>query len=209
VGTNTYFHDGHTDISPDQRLMDQLTIEVIQIHGQNMVYCPRKLVKEDRLLGEDVMSAFEKTYRLEMYIESVQEFGGQGDLLGKFGLEIDDEVDLVVSRTRFKEETELDFAREGDLIYFPLANALFEVVFVEHENPFYQLGKLTTFKMKCRLFDYSQEEMNTGYSDIDMLAHELENDNSIENSLFADNDVIKEESDDVIDFDEKNPFGEL
>ena len=134
-----------------------------------MVYIPRTIVNKDELFGEDTISKFEGGTQIEMYVESVDGFEGDGDFISKFGLEIRDSISLVVSKKRFVQEIANGRPLEGDLIYFPLTKGLFEIKFVEHENPFYQLGKLYTYKLSCELFQYSQEDLNTGWSDVDTI----------------------------------------
>ena len=171
MAKNSYFR---RNIGSEQRLIEDLTVEAIKMHGEDMVYIPRTLMNEDKLFGEDTQSKFDDGYSLEMYIESADGFEGDGDFVSKFGLEIRDSVSLVFARKRFEQvvtvnEASIPKPREGDLIYFPLSKGLFEIKFVEHENPFYQLGKLHTYKVSCELFVYSHEEIDTGYSDIDAL----------------------------------------
>ena len=167
MATNSYF----TRQTSERNVVEDLTIESIKIHGLDMVYIPRTLVNEDTIFGEDTLSKFTAGNYIEMYLESVDGFGGEGDFYSKFGLEIKDTVSLVVSKKRF--ETVMSSVttkpREGELIYFPLSRGLFEIKFVEHENPFYQLGKLYTYKLSCELFTYSQEEIDTGFSDVDSI----------------------------------------
>ena len=167
MARNPYFKE----YSGEQNVVEDLTIEMIKTMGKNMVYIPRTLINEDELFGEDTISKFDDGYQLEMYIQSIDGFEGEGDILSKFGLEIRDRLELVVSRKRFNktvgEYENITRPREGDLIYFPLTKTLFEINFVEHENPFYQLGKLYTYKLSCEVFTYSQEDIDTGYSDID------------------------------------------
>jgi len=167
MARNPYFKE----YSGEQNILEDLTIETIKTMGKDMVYIPRTLVNVDDLFGEDVLSKFDDGYQLEMYIQSVDGFEGEGDILAKFGLEIKDRVELVVSRKRFEQSVgdyeSITRPREGDLIFFPLSKTLFEINFVEHENPFYQLGKLYTYKLSCEVFSYSQEEIDTGYTDID------------------------------------------
>jgi len=169
MAKNSYFRD----VNSEQDLLHDLTIETIKIHGRDMVYIPRTFVKEDTLFGEDTISKFEGGVEIEMYIQSIDGFGGDGDFITKFGLEIRDTVELVVSKRRFEEsfahDSEITRPREGDLIYFPLSKGLFEVKFVEHENPFYQIGKLYTYKLSCELFKYSHEDLDTGFSEVDQL----------------------------------------
>jgi hypothetical protein len=155
----------------EQSLVNDLTIEAIKIHGQDMVYIPRTYVDIDQLFGEDVLSKFEEGNYIEMYIDSYDGFEGEGDFIAKFGLEIRDSITLVVSKQRFEQtmshDSNITRPREGDLIYFPLSKSIFEIKFVEHENPFYQVGSLYTYKLSCDLFRYSHEEINTDFSDID------------------------------------------
>jgi hypothetical protein len=172
MARNPYFKE----YSGEQNILEDLTIETIKTMGKDMVYIPRTLVNVDDLFGEDVISKFDDGYQLEMYIQSVDGFEGEGDILSKFGLEIKDRVELVVARKRFEQNVgdyeSITRPREGDLIFFPLSKTLFEINFVEHENPFYQLGKLYTYKLSCEVFTYSQEEIDTGYTDIDTIEEE-------------------------------------
>jgi len=165
------------DYSGEQNVIEDLTIEVIKSMGRDMVYIPRTLVNTDDLFGEDTQSKFDDGYQLEMYVASVDGFEGEGDILSKFGIEIRDKMDLIVSRKRFEETVGIYESttrpKEGDLIYFPLSKTLFEINFVEHENPFYQLGKLFTYRLSCEVFTYSQEEIDTGYTDIDTVEDEI------------------------------------
>lgn len=160
----------------EQNLVESVTIELIQGMGQDCVYVPRKYLNIDKLFGEDPGTSFEKTYTLEMYIQSFKGFEGT-DIIGQFGLEIKDKVSLVFARKRFKQEvTDKDPTiirpREGDLIYFPLSKSLFEINFVEHENPFYPLGKLYSYFITAELFTYSYEKMATPNSQINKVMNE-------------------------------------
>ena len=132
MAKNSYFRD----VNSEKDLIHDLTIEAIKIHGRDMVYIPRTLVNEDELFGEDTISKFENGVEIEMYINSIDGFGGDGDFISKFGLEIRDSVELVISKRRFEEsfshEENIIRPREGDLIFFPLSKGLFEIKFVEH-----------------------------------------------------------------------------
>jgi len=180
MAKNSFFK--HT--SNEQQVVEDLTIESIQIHGQDLVYIPRTLVNKDEIFGEDTISKFADGTQIEMYIESVDGFEGDGDFISKFGLEIRDSISLVVSKKRFQQELAMTRPNEGDLIYFPLTKGLFEIKFVEHENPFYQLGKLYTYKLSCELFQYSQEDIETGWSDIDAI--ETSHQDLVVNITFSD-----------------------
>lgn len=208
MATNPYFNNGHQNLAyQEQNTVDLLNQEAIQIYGQNMIYCPRTLVKEDKLLGEDVLSAFKERYEIEMYIENVNQFGGEGDFLGKFGVQVSDTIDLIVSRNRFEIETKRDHPSEGDLIYFPPSKTLFEIKFIEHETPFYQLGTLYVFKLSCEIFQYSHEDFKTGFDEIDSINTVLENTDDIVNDDYASNNDIQEIAEPNIDFSEDHPFG--
>ena len=143
------------------------------MYGQDVYYIPRQLIAVDEILNEDY-SRFVDAYAVEMYIETVDGFAGEGDLLSKFGVEIRDQATFVVSRRRWEQlvgvwNNQINNLRpnEGDLIYLPLSNSIFEIRFVEHEQPFYQLNNLPTYKLQCELFEYNQEEIETGIRDID------------------------------------------
>jgi hypothetical protein len=157
----------------EQNLIEDVTIEIIQGMGQDCVYVPRKYLNIDKIFGEDPGTSFQKTYTIEMYIQSYKGFEGT-DIINQFGLEIKDKISLVFARKRFKQEVTSDDPtiirpREGDLIYFPLSKSLFEINFVEHENPFYPLGKLYSYFITAELFTYSYEKINTPNAAINTL----------------------------------------
>ena len=137
--------------------------------GMDVLYIPRQLVQEDGVFNEEVVSEFDDSYLLEAYLENVEGFQGGGDLLSKFGIRQSDEITLVISQQRFEDlisqfivaDSEVKLGtrpQEGDLIYFPVTNNYFEIKFVEHEDPYYQLGKNYVFKLKCELFEYQDEK---------------------------------------------------
>ena len=165
--TNTYFRN--FDARNEQELLHSLVTESIQIYGHDVNYIPRTLVNEDTILGEDSISEYKDAYSIEMYIKSVDGFEGEGDLVSKFGLEIRDQIVFSVARRAFEG---LDIGvrpKEGDLIYFPLTEKLFQIMFVEHETPFYQTGALPTFDLTCELFTYSDEKIDTGVEEVDVI----------------------------------------
>ena len=165
--TNTYFRN--FDARNEQELLHSLVTESIQIYGHDVNYIPRTLVNEDKILGEDCISEYKDAYSIEMYIKSVDGFEGEGDLVSKFGLEIRDQIVFSVARRAFEG---LDIGvrpKEGDLILFALTEKLFQVMFVEHETPFYQTGALPTFDLTCELFTYSDEKIDTGVEEVDVI----------------------------------------
>ena len=168
---NLYFSD---TVRSEQHLYENIIIESLKMYGQDVYYLPRTIVNENRVFGEDVPSKFNNSYKIEMYIENVEGFDGEGDVFTRFGVEIRDEATFVVARKRWNttvgrnnNEITGERPREGDLIYLPLSNSMFEVMHVEHEQPFYQLANLPTFKMRCQLFEYSDEDFDTDITAID------------------------------------------
>ena len=167
MATNIYFQNSITD----QNLLNEINREVIQQAGIDVMYIPRTLVKEDLVLGEDVLSQFNTAYEIEMYVKSSDNFGGPDDAISKFGLDIRDELILVVHAESFKFATNITIHLEGDLIYFPLSKGLFEIKFVEDEQPFYQVGKNYVFELTCEVFQYGEEKIDTG-TDADKVERE-------------------------------------
>ena len=136
---------------------------------------PRSLVNEDTLFGEDTISAFNDAYAIEMYIKNVDGFEGEGDFMGRFGLEIRDQITFSVAQRTFKNlqlDSTYDRPKEGDIIYFPLTKKVFEIRFVEHEAVFYQTGALQTYDLVCELFQYEDQDIDTGIDDIDKIERE-------------------------------------
>ena len=164
MATNLYFNN--VTSHAEQELINDLTSEVIQLHGMDVFYIPRTLIKEDPLLDEDVLSRFEVAYEIEMYIKGTEGFGGEGDLVSKFGLDVRDEVIFTVHKDRFELATTKPKPLEGDLIFLPMSKGLFEIKFVEHEQPFYQAGKNYSFDITCELFQYSEEQFEKGVPEV-------------------------------------------
>jgi len=171
MATNVFFSQA---VQTEQNLVEDLVVESLRMYGHNCFYLPRKIVNEDTILGEAADSSFEDAYEVEMYLEGVEGFEGEGDLYSKFGVEVRDTATFVMSRRSWERFVSLDAnlatglrPNEGDLIYFPLSKSVFEIKYVEHENPFYQLGKLFVFKMTCDLFEYSGEDFDTNIEALD------------------------------------------
>lgn len=169
--TNVYFSHGTRN---EQYLVEDLIIESLRMYGNEVMYIPRTLVSKDNILGEDRLSQFKSAFPIEMYFENVDSFGGQGAFIQKFGLMVEQSATLVVARRRWDMfvgrygATQLpNRPNEGDLIYFPLSKGLFEIKFVQHQDPFYQLGKLYVYKLQIELFQYSSENIDTGIAAID------------------------------------------
>src|SRR6056300_276038 len=158
----------------EQVLIEDLILESIHMWGQEFMYIPRTLVSKDGILGEDRLSKFKSAFPIEMYLETVDGFEGQGAFVNKFGLMMEQSATLTVARRRWDQlvgrygQTTLPHRpNEGDLIYFPLTGGLFEIKFVKHQDPFYQLNDLASYKLEVELFQYSSEFIDTGDRDVD------------------------------------------
>jgi hypothetical protein len=177
MALNPFFLQG----SPgEQRLIQDLINEQLKIYGVDVVYIPRKFVRKQTIIKEIQSSKFDDNFAIEAYINSFDGYSGQGDLLSKFGMSLKDELSLIISKERFEDfispfmesgsDSEIELSsrpREGDLVYFPLGQRIFEVKFVEHEVNFYQLGKLYVYELKCELFEYEDEVIDTSIDEID------------------------------------------
>ena len=271
--TNVYFDTG---TKPEQHLYEDLMIEQLKIYGQDVFYIPRTLVKEDTLFGEDTLSKFGDAYLIEMYFENVEGYEGEKEIMSKFGLQMNEDVTFVVARRRFEQLVSHDSnliiktrPNEGDLIYFSKVSKLFEITFVDHDDPFYQVHNLPAFKLKCKTFEYSGEDLDTGITEIDAIEDansldllqyqitmeqsgtfneglqledgtgNIEQEDSTDNVIGenetggekivletgdyiiqeafkvdtvdenAMNDFFEKEDDDILDFSESNPFGDI
>ena len=160
----------------EQKFIENLIVETIEIYGQDIYYVPRTLVNRDTVFGEDSDSKFESAKAIRAYVNNVEGWEGQGELLSKFGVRIEDKTTFIFSREKFKEHVDDSTVlnvegrpNEGDLIWFPVTKHLFSIKFVEAEKPFYQLGKGYVWECQCELFEYSDEEINTGITDLDAI----------------------------------------
>ena len=167
---NTYFSHG---THAEKRLYEDLIIEQLKVFGNDVYYMPRENISQDDILG-NTTDKFTDAYSIEMYVEDVNGFAGQGDLIGKFGLEIRDELTFVVSRRQFEilvdnpsNTLNINRPKEGDIIWMPLFKKFWQVDYVEDEDPMYQINDLPIFKLKCSVWEYSSESVETGVLDID------------------------------------------
>ena len=197
MATNTYFSQGTTG---EQDLTQSLVNEQIAMFGRNVYYIPRTLVKSDTVFGEDTMSKFEGAYLIEAFIEDNSGFRGDGDMFTKFGVQIADQATFVISRTRFTEAVDDNATlivegrpNEGDLVYFPMANKIFEIQFVEYEVPFFTLGKQYTWGLRCELFQYSDEDIDTGITEVDAIEVNYANAISVNVAEGGSGDFVAEE----------------
>jgi len=166
MATNPHFKP---NVFTEQNLYEDLVIESIRMYGFDVYYIERTTENLDVILNETVEDKFDTSYEVEMYIENTEGFEGEGNLLSKFGLEIRDEATFIIAKKVWKAYSDKERPNEGDIIYLPLSKSFFEISFVEHEQPFYQLSNLPIYKLQCKLFEYSDEEFNTGISEIDSI----------------------------------------
>ena len=162
----------------EQRLVQSLINEHLKIYGVEVTFIPRKFVNQSTILEEVTASKFDDNFLIEAYVDNYDGYAGAGDVLTKFGMSLRDEVTLTISKERFEEfiapfmeaDDDIELSsrpREGDLVFFPLGQRLFEIKFVEHEEPFYQLGSNYVYKLKCELFEYEDEVIDTDIAAID------------------------------------------
>lgn len=241
---NPYFQSGlGPGISSEQHLVEDLVIESLKIHGQEVYYLPRTQTNVDKVFVEDAMAKFTSVLPIEMYMANVSGFEGSGELFTKFGIQVTDQATFIVAKRRWEESVLRTGAftlpprpNEGDLIYFPLTKSFFEVKYVQHLNPFFQLGKFYVYSLQCELFQYSSERIETGDPEIDtplsirsrnlldntMLDEEgealldeqgnqlIRNDAPSKlDSIFDQDDEFEVEGENILDFSITNPFGEI
>lgn len=219
----------------EQDLIESLIVESIKIYGIDCYYIPRNPIntrKEiDFVFNETTNVIFDQNYMVEMYIKNIDSFAGDNTFMSKFGLEIRDQVTFSCAVRTFDWEVSqqsshdhasddqqtiysstIERPREGDLIFFPLNKKVFEIKFVEHESIFYQLGALQLYDLKCELFEYSGEVMNTGIPEVDIFYQQASmafTEDPVQLDavdLLADNHKIQQDANNFIDFSERDPF---
>ena len=228
MATNPYFKN--QGYKPTQGLIEELAQEAIQVNGIDVVYIVKTTDKIDNIFGDNQLGKLKNAFSIEMYLKNARQFEGERDVVSKFGMEIKDNVTLVVSKKRFREEAlklpeiggrlyPMSRPIEGDLIYLPLAPSsdnLYEIKFVENEDVLYQQGDYYTFRLDCELFKYSMEDIETGFSKIDDIQTEMtktettEKDGTfiIDNKKPNDNNIFESMGSDIIDFTERDPFSQ-
>ena len=181
MALNPFFLQGSPN---EQNLIQDLVNEHLKIYGVEVTYIPRKFVRKQTIIKEIQSSVFDDNFLLEAYVNTFDGYGGQGDIMTKFGVSLRDELTVTISKERFEDfispflaaDDDYELAtrpREGDVIFFPLGSRLFEVKFVEHEQPFYQLGKNYVYQLKCELFELEDEVFDTDIDEIDSQIEDL------------------------------------
>lgn len=180
MALNPFFLQGSRS---EQNLVQSLINEQLKMYGVEVYYIPRDYINTNTIIREVIQSEFQSAFPIEAYVQNFDGFEGSSDLMTKFGVRVTDDLDLVISKERYEsyirplvqakyinnpEKVKLyDRPKEGDLVWFPLSDTLFEIKFVEHEQPFYQLKKNYVYTLKCEIFEYSDEVIDTGIVDID------------------------------------------
>ena len=222
MATNTFFNN-YSQVQ-EQSLIDDLVIESIRQYGVDVIYMSRAIKGRDKIFNEDDFPEYNEVYGFEVYVKNMEGFEGEGDFLSKLGLEIRDTLTLTVANRTFeryvtREVVDIVRPREGDLIYFPLNEKIFEIKYVEHESIFYQMGQTQVFDMQCELLEYSNQRFNTGHPSIDNYFAEYNTDiivdanNATLTALAATDDNASNldfelEADGILDFSETDPFSE-
>lgn len=222
MATNVFFRN--YDNFNEQQLIDDLVIESIKIYGVDVIYIKRSFGGIDRVFNEDDLPIYDETFEFEAYVKNVDGFEGEGDFLSKFGLQIRDQITFTVANRTFeryvtRELVDMIRPREGDLIYFPLSEKLYEIKFVEHESVFYQSGALQVYDMRCELVEYSGQRFQTGRDPIDTYFETIDTSNTNTLQALANTDAFgsdtlarnytfETEGDNILDFSEKDPFSE-
>lgn len=170
--TSPYFPTYYQGYSGEQDLAQDLVDEQIKLFGSDIYYLPRTIFK-DTTLDDIIYSKFENQFQVEMLLVNVQGFGDQSEFISKFGLRITDEVKFIVSSRRWDQTSDgydltvIGRPNEGDLLYFPLTEDLYEIKFVERESPFYQFGKLQFYVMTAEIYEIGNDKIDTGVDEID------------------------------------------
>ena len=183
-----YVFSDHTNLlkangsSQEQKFIENLIVESIEIYGQDIYYLPRTYVNRDTILNEVETSNFNQALAVRAYVNNVEGWEGQGELLSKFGVRVEDKTTFIFSREKFTSAVDDNAVlnvegrpNEGDLVWFPAAKHLFEIKFVEAEKPFYQLGKGYVWEVQCELFEYADEQLDTGVAEIDAIENSFAN----------------------------------
>ena len=219
MATNAFFRN--TTNSYEQNLIDDLVIESIQIYGIDVKFVTRANANIDPILNEDDIPTFDQYYDFEVYIKNVDGFEGEGDFLSKFGLQIRDSITFTVAIRTFERFVTRENDKRirpiaGEVIFLPLNNKLYKIQHVEHESVFYQSGALQVYDMRCELMEYSGEQFDTWYYEIDHFFDDIDTTANTVNTLtsltavdpLADNLAFEQQADDILDFSELDPFSE-
>jgi hypothetical protein len=203
----------------EQDLIESLINESLSIYGHTVYYLPRTLVKKDDVYGEDTLSKYINSYEFDVYIKSYDSYEGDGTFLSKFNLEIRDSVTFTIARRSFGKEVsaqqpEIQRPREGDLIYSTMMKRLFVIKYVNQTSIFYQMGSLQLWDVACDVWEYSNEDFNTGIYEIDSIETKYSVANVTDDiayeaamlDVFETNVEFQQEGEDILDWSNIDPF---
>lgn len=237
MATNLFFNN--YGASQEQTLYEDLIIEAIKVYGVDVYYIPRTVVNVDNVFKDPEYSTYGSAISVEMYIKNVDGFEGDGSFLSKFGIQVRDQIVFTMAQRTFANDvgnyTDENRPREGDLIWFPFTQSLFQIKYTDVKSIFYQLGTLQTYDITCELYEGNSDEFMTGISAIDDKYNRLTLD-MVNNGVLletgdqllteygfnlmlesesieliddqAENDQIEKEADAILDFTEFDPFSE-
>lgn len=188
MGTSQYFNNQAA--TREQLLIEDMVIESIKNHGLDVLYLPRESRSEiDELFGDDPVKYYSKTFPMEMFLETYNDFEGNQEFFSKFGLEVQKTARLAVARRTFEKFVPFSLRnapKEGDLIWIPTLQKLMEIKFVEQEKNFFQLGRGSAthtgsldqlgrympymYELSLEMFRYNGELLETGFVAIDSVA---------------------------------------
>ena len=200
---NPYFLRSNFPENNESKLYSDALNELIEIRGTDMFYMPRQRFKDDFIFGEDVAQQFTEAHPLTFYVQNYTYFDGKGDIFSKFGFTPDYQLTLFIGIQTFRGTTGLTTPMESDLIYWPTADRIFEIVGDHDKVDFFEFNnKEYAFKIYCKFFEYSHENIETDIPELDVLKNYADINNSYESTQFTD-------SDDILDLTESDIFGNL
>lgn len=205
----------------EQDLIESLINESLSIYGHTVYYLPRTLVKKDDIYGEDYLSTYNNAYEFDVYIRSYDSYEGDGTFLSKFNLEIRDSITFTIARRAFQkeistQEVDIQRPREGDLIYSTMMKRIFVVKYVNQTAIFYQMGSLQIWDVTCEVWEYSNEQFNTGIHEIDSIETKYSVSNvttdaayeAAMNDVFETNVEFQDEGTSLLDWSDIDPFSQ-
>ena len=220
MATSQYFKHG---TASEQAILEDVVVESIKMRGMDVLYIPRTVVDVNEFFSEDRFSTFDEVFTVEMYPINQEGYEGQGDLLSKFGIQVDQTGTFIVARKRWLAEVGTktfsgqleNRPAEGDLLYYPLSKSLFKINHVEQYSPFYQLSSRYVWSLKVSLIDFTYHEMNTGNDEVDDIFNDIKGEvidniapEEDQRRYKGHNDDMVEKGNTIIDWNSSNPFGE-
>lgn len=217
MASNPYYNFFNN--KPEQDLIEDLSVESLRQFAHDVYYLPRTIDVKDEILTEPIVQTFDKALSADVYVKSWDSFEGQGQLLAKFGLEIREQMTLIMSKRTYEQYikpiTGKERPWEGDCIYIPMLKTVYQIKYANSTNAsFYVLGKNYAWEIVCEILEFNNEQFATGVEEIDALNPPFEHADDPDYDLnnydrTAQNDKIQEESNKIIDWSERNPFGDV